>query len=258
MHYTAIIQKLSESLKNAYKNNIHEHSGNKGSDREKEVIRYLSKVMPRNYGFQSGEVFDQKGENAGQVDVIIYDNLYSPIFTSGNDTIVAPVESTYGIISVKSKMGTKKLDQAIDGIKKYERLSRMKGKSDAAYLTPFFHLQGSGNINISSTIQQNINCIFAFDTTIATKTIKQKVIDSDCVDLLVVPGKICAFGRRRNDVHIDLNKAPFFNSVVESQDSIALFTVFLQGYLINNKLIGVDIRELMLQLIKKQAEKIIK
>ena len=122
MAYTSALQKLSESLKTTYENTIFSHSGNIGDTREKEVIDYLSKVMAHKYGFKSGEVFDENDDNSGQVDVIIYDNLFSTIFTDGTDKILAPIESTYGIVSVKSKMGTKELSDAISGIKKYNAL----------------------------------------------------------------------------------------------------------------------------------------
>ena len=124
MAYTSTLQKLSESLTMTYKNTIFNQAGNIGDTREKQVIDFLTKVMAHKYGFSSGEVFDEDDQNCGQVDVIIYDNLFSTVFTDGTGKIMAPVESTYGIISVKSKMGVKELDDAIEGIKKYDSLKK--------------------------------------------------------------------------------------------------------------------------------------
>lgn len=251
MQYASTIQKLAQNLMTTYDNTIFSHSGNVGDTREKEVIDYLTKVMPHKYGFQSGEIFDEDSKNSGQVDVIIYDNLFSTVFTDGSNKILAPVESTYGIISVKSKMGTKELDDAINGINRYNMLKRPKGEEGAVYLMPDVLLKAGKNISFPGTTQQNINCIFAFDTTVATTTIKQKITDAGCIDLLVIPGKLCAGGRNRSDLMISKDGTPLSSYVFESDKSIATFTLLLQLCLSRNKLIGGDLQKQFLWLIQQ-------
>lgn len=251
MEYASILQKLAASLESTYKNTVFEHSGDVGDSREKGVIGYLDKVMPRQYGFQSGEVFDTEGNNSGQVDIIIYDDLFSTIFTDGTDKVLAPVESTYGIISVKSKMGIAGLEHAIEGIKHYDALKRPKAKPGAIYIMPDCVLEGGSNIVLSGTKQQNINCIFAFDTTVAYETIKNKIREARCIDLLVVPGKICAIGRLRAEYSFSKNNEPMSNFIIRSEQSIGIFIILLQLYLSHNRLMGGDIRNHLLKLVNQ-------
>ena len=251
MEYAKILQKLAENLKAVYQNTIYSQSSDKGDSREKAIIDYLTKVMPRKYGFQSGEVFDKTGNNSGQVDVIIYDNLFSTIFTDGTDKVLAPVESTYGIVSVKSLMGTNELDLAIDGIKNYDNLIRPKTEPGNVYVMPDFAFKAGLNINFSATMQQNVNCIFAYDTNIANQTIINKIRESECIDLLVVPGRFCAIGRWRSEFGLNKDSQQMSNYILESEQSIAIFILFLQLYLSNSRLIASDIRNYTTWLINQ-------
>ncbi|SRR6266478_3561772 len=244
MAYTATLQKLAENLNVAYRNTIFSHSGDVGDSREKAVIDYLQKVMAHKYGFHSGEVFDEEDNTSGQVDIIIYDNLFSTVFTDGTDKILAPVESTYGVISVKSKMGIKELDHAIEGILKYDSLTRPKSKEGMCYIMPDFAFASSSSIQFGTSTQKNVNCIFAFDTTIAEATLIQKVKESNLVDLLIIPGKFCAVGRLRPEVRIQIGDKKMCDYMLRSEKSIAFFVVMLQMYLGGNRLIGRDIGKL--------------
>lgn len=252
MAYTATLRKLAENLKATYDNTIFSHSGNIGDTREKEVIDYLTRVMAHKYGFQSGEIFDKDDLNSGQVDVIIYDNLFSTVFTDGTGKVFAPVESTYGIVSVKSKMGTRELSHAIQGIKKYEILKRPSLPENKIQIMPDFAISiGSGfSIKGASFFQKNINCIFAFDTTIRVDTIVQKLKLSQCVDLLIVPGKFCVIGRRRQEFGLSgADGNPLEYVSINNENSVSLFILLLQTYLSRNRLIARDIQNLIMDIV---------
>lgn len=253
MAYTATLKKLAENLKTTYKNTIFSNPGNVGDTREKVVIDYLTKVMAHKYGFQSGEIFDENDINSGQIDIIMYDNLFSTVFTEGKGKIFAPVESTYGIISVKSKMGTKELDHAIEGIKKYNSLKRPVYKENTLQIMPDYAISLEGNLSTDGKLnkQENINCIFAFDTTVALKTIIQKMKDSECIDLIVIPDKFCITGRHRKEFS---PKNKIDNSTLDytafMNDSIVWFILFLQIYLSRNRLISRDVQSLIQDMAK--------
>lgn len=252
MAYTSTLQKLAENLMTTYKNTIFSHAGDIGDTREEEVLNYLKKVMPRKYGFQSGEVFDKDDSVSGQIDVIIYDNLFSTIFSDGTDKILAPIESTYGVISVKSKMGTKELDNAITGIQKYDSLTRTLPKENALYLMPDVPLAGGKAITFSPHHQQNINCIFAFETTVAIETILKKVKESNCVDLLIIPGEMCVIGRSRGEFGFARSDGSTLeNSAVVNGNAVSFFILMLQMYLSRNHLVARDIESLALWLIQQ-------
>jgi hypothetical protein len=252
MAYTSTLQKLAESLTTTYKNTIFQQSGDVGDTREKVVLEYLRKVMPRKYGFQSGEVFDKDDKQSGQVDVIIYDNLFSTVFSDGSDKVLAPVESTFGVISVKSKMGTRELDDAIAGVKKFDSLTRTAAKENAFYIMPDMPLEGGKNITLTKNHQQNINCIFAFETTVAIKTVIEKVKAAECIDLLVIPGKLCLIGRYRGEFGFSREDGSrFSDSIAINNNSISLFIILLQLYLSRNHLVARDIESLALWLMRQ-------
>lgn len=255
MAYTATLQKLAQNLKIAYNNTIYFHSGNVGDTREKEVIDYLKKVMAHKYGFSSGEAFDENDANSGQVDVIIYDNLFSTVFSDGTDKIFAPVESTYGIVSVKSKMGTGELDNAIAGIQKFNNLKRPTIEQNTIQIMPDQALSFSGSLSMTgNSFQQNINCIFAFDTTVAEKTIIQKLKDSKCVDLLVVPEKFCILGRKRKEFLLKENDGVEMEYIIiRNENSIGVFILLLQIYLSSNRLKQRDIQNLTIDIINQST-----
>lgn len=252
MAYTATLKKLAENLKTTYENTIFNHPGNVGDTREKEVIDYLRKVMPLKYGFQSGEIFDESDVNSGQVDVIMYDYLFSTIFSDGTGKIVAPIESTYGIISVKSKMGIKELDNAIAGIKKYNSLSRPSSQENTLQIMPDFGITLGNGLSVAGNTfgQENISCIFAFDTTVALEKIIKKMMDSGCVDLVVIPYKFYIIGRERKEFGLKAEDGSKLEYVaIKTENSIALFILFLQIFLSRNRLISRDVSGLVLDII---------
>ena len=125
--------------------------------------------MAHRYWFQSGEVFDEHDNKSGQIDVIIYDNLFSTVFTDWTDKILAPIESTFWAISVKSNMGIRELDNAIEWNEKYNSLTRPEIPSNILQITPDVRIGFTWEWQYSYQI--NINCIFAFATTVAPETI---------------------------------------------------------------------------------------
>ncbi len=251
MAYTGTLQKLAQNLQTTYENTIFSQSGDIGDTREKEVIKYLKKVMAHKYGFQSGEIFDESDANSGQVDVIIYDSLFSTIFTDGSEKIFAPVESTYGVVSVKSKMGIKELKHAIEGIKKFNELKRPIIKENTLQVTPDFGITLGNGLSITgSSVQRNVNCIFAFETSVAVETLIQEVKNSGCVDLLVVPGKLCIMGRNRKEFALkDFGGKTLEFVGIRNENSVGLFILFLQIYLSRNVLVARDVKSLALNLI---------
>lgn len=256
MSYLSALQKLSKNLVGTYNNTLFAHSGNIGDTREKVVINYLSSVMAKKYGFQSGEVFDENDNNSGQVDIIIYDNLFSTIFSDGSNKIFAPVESTYGIISVKSQMGTKELDNAIDGIKKYNDLKRPLSEDNVFYVMPDLKITAGTNIQLYGQKQKNINCIFAFESKVAISTILKKMRQNPFIDMIIVPDHFCILGRHRNEFGLSKGKGNIEYVAIENNYSVALFVLILQIYLSQNRLISKNLNTLIMKLIHESPIKL--
>lgn len=103
----------------------HQHSGLTGEGREDDVRdRLLRPLLPKRYGLGRGEVFAASGETSKQVDIVIYDDLFSPIFLGGGSAQAFPCESVFGTIEVKSTLNGRELKGAIENIRSVKRLPR--------------------------------------------------------------------------------------------------------------------------------------
>lgn len=104
------------------------HTVTKGDHCEEEWIAFLRSFLPDKYAVDKGFVFDSKGDTSEQIDVIIYDALYTPLIyetATGEKYITA--ESVYAVFESKSKIGKSTLEYAnkkIESVKKLHRTSR--------------------------------------------------------------------------------------------------------------------------------------
>jgi hypothetical protein len=240
MTYISSLEKLSATLSGSY-NTIFEHGSSVGDTREKALIEFLKKVMPGVYGFSPGEVFDEHDARSRQLDLIIYDTNYSVIFSDGTGKILAPVESTYGFISVKSTLSTGGFAKAVNEINSYEGLHRQIPPQNVLNLTPLNQIELQGGFTFNARQNQNINCIFAYDNNVAVKTLLEMVKGAGNVDLLVVPGKVCIVGRQR--AANSVNEPHYY--CVEGEHTLAFFIILLQIYLRQSTLVARDTRDLI-------------
>ena len=250
--YSDTITELSKLLVAQYEG-IFEHRGNKGDSREKILIEYLERVFPYQYGFSKGEVFDCNGDNTGEVDVIIYDRLRSVIFRDSSEKILAPVESTYGIIEVKSNLTTGELDKSIEKLKKYNALMRREAQDNEVQFSPDITFKGLGGINLSKSSNQRINIIFAYQTDIAQKTLIDRASANDFVDCIIVPRDYCYIGRKREGfglVKDGIDLEPF---MAISEESIAFWSLYLQIIIPMCHLISVDKKSLLVNLLPEDT-----
>ncbi|MFH1514159.1 MAG: DUF6602 domain-containing protein, partial [bacterium] len=230
---------------------IFKQTGNVGDSREKAVIEYLKKVNADKYGFVKGEVFDETGNSSGEVDIIIYDKLFSTVFQDGSGKILAPVESTYGIIEVKSTLTIEELNKSINKLKKYDALIRKEAQENQVYLIPDVGLKGGTSIQLSRTDNQRINVIFAFENTVKKETLLKIAKQCDLIDLLVVPSDFCYFGRKRQyGWGLENNGQEIKHFLSISHDSVALWTMYLQILLGRSRLIAVDLQNPFIELIR--------
>ena len=115
----------SESMKLYFKqvtSQIHHH-GEKGSAREEKVKELLEKYLPKKYSVTNGTVTNTKDHQSRQVDVIIHDNLFTPILQDFQSSKVIPIESLYGLIEVKSTLSKVELNKCINNIKSVKNLN---------------------------------------------------------------------------------------------------------------------------------------
>lgn len=255
--YTNTLMKLSKSLSAQYET-IFQSSTNVGNSREEAVRQFLEKVMPGKYGFDRGETFDKNDKNSGEIELIIYDKLFSVVFKASDGKILAPVESTYGIIEIKSTLtsssGESKgtLEEAIEKLRQYDQLERPEAPDGTVYLTPDHYLKVTGGVRISKSDNQRINGIFAFTYTASKKRILEKAAEAGFIDYIVVPGEFCYIGRERNagkKFHIPGKKGDHL--LFETEYSIGIWVILLDILLANSRLVGRQTSDLLINLVRE-------
>lgn len=97
-----------------------------GGAREFEVRKKLQSILPGKVGVSSGCVIDSYGSTSNQTDIVLYEKDNCPIFSINDDPAATyfPCESVMAVGEVKSSLGTKELDDAVDKIAKIKNLKR--------------------------------------------------------------------------------------------------------------------------------------
>jgi hypothetical protein len=77
------------------------HPGLLGEVNELHFVEVLRKYLPRRYAVDSGIVLDSMGATSDQIDVIVYDNQYTPTLLDQNNHRFIPAEALYAVFEVK-------------------------------------------------------------------------------------------------------------------------------------------------------------
>jgi len=105
-----------------------DHPVTKGDHCEGAWIDFFRSFLPNRYAVDKGFVFDANGNISDQIDIIIYDALYSPlIFGTDSGEKFVTSESVYAIFDSKPSIDKGNLDytnQKIESVKRLVRSSR--------------------------------------------------------------------------------------------------------------------------------------
>jgi len=77
------------------------HPGSKGDALENAWIEWLQKYLPNRYSVDKAIVIDHEGNTSHQIDIIIYDNWFTPFIFSQNGFHYVPAEGVYAAFEVK-------------------------------------------------------------------------------------------------------------------------------------------------------------
>jgi len=77
------------------------HQGSKGDALENAWIEWLQKYLPNRYSVDKAVVIDSKGNTSHQIDIVIYDNWFTPFIFSQNGFHYIPAEGVYAVFEVK-------------------------------------------------------------------------------------------------------------------------------------------------------------
>lgn len=100
------------------------HPTSKGDATETVWIELLNKHLPNRYKAQKGFVVDSRGAFSDQIDIVIFDQQYSPlIFDFRGQTVVA-AESVYAVFEAKQSINAAEVRYAQDKAESVRRLHR--------------------------------------------------------------------------------------------------------------------------------------
>lgn len=88
------------------------HDGTMGDVNEKYFIEIIRKYLPDRYAVDTGIIIDSTGKTSDQIDVIIFDNQYTPTLLDQQNHRFIPAESVYAVFEVKPHIDKSYLEYA--------------------------------------------------------------------------------------------------------------------------------------------------
>ena len=156
------IRSHAEAVLNNTTGELFEHKGHKGEIKEDLIKKFLRPLLPNRYGLGTGEVFSQEGDTSSQLDIVIYDSVFSNVFFNESRMQMFPCESVFGLIEVKSHLYSKDL---LDDVKKISSMKRLVRESTTTLnLLPTLELVlGPGLKSGSEKRNDYLGYILAYD-----------------------------------------------------------------------------------------------
>lgn len=101
------------------------HSGSKGEATEQHWIEFLRTYLPDRYKVDKAIVIDSTGNVSEQMDVVIYDAIYTPFIFKQDGFMYIPAESVYAVFEVKQdvKGYIQYAAQKVESVRKLKRTS---------------------------------------------------------------------------------------------------------------------------------------
>lgn len=101
------------------------HSGSKGDATEQHWIEFLRAYLPDRYKVDKAIVIDSTGNVSEQMDVVIYDAIYTPFIFKQDGFMYIPAESVYAVFEVKQdvKGHIEYAAQKVESVRKLKRTS---------------------------------------------------------------------------------------------------------------------------------------
>lgn len=81
------------------------HPGSEGDSLENAWIELLKNYLPNRYSVDKAMVIDYTGKVSQQIDIVIYDNWYTPFIFNQNGFKYIPAEGVYAVFEVKPDIG---------------------------------------------------------------------------------------------------------------------------------------------------------
>lgn len=103
------------------------HPAESGRAREQIIAAYLRRIVPRDFGIDTGFVIDAQGGISRQVDLVVYRPSYHPVFDIGGVKHFM-IEAVAAVIENKASIASRKvLRTALENIQSVKALDRSNG-----------------------------------------------------------------------------------------------------------------------------------
>jgi len=215
-----------------------EHPGSKGDATEKHWIEFLRTYLPDKYKVDKAIVIDSAGNVSEQMDVVIYDAIYTPFIFNQDGFIYIPAESVYAVFEVKQdvKGNIDYAAQKVESVRKLKRTSiEMVASGKRTPARPFTKIIGgilttSSSYSGNDTIRKQLNKLKGYKTLdlgclCDTGSFYVDYIETPPID--IDPTKDV----KENQKYIDQVYASRLvkkNGIKFSDKDVSLFTFFLQ------------------------------
>ena len=103
---------------------IIKHPGTKGDASELNWIQMLNDYLPQRYKVDKAFILDSTGNLSDQIDIVIYDQQYSPFLFHQDDAKFIPAESVYAVFEVKQSIYKKYIEYSGKKIASVRSLKR--------------------------------------------------------------------------------------------------------------------------------------
>lgn len=100
------------------------HPGIKGDSSELNWVEWLKTYLPKRYCVDKALIIDCEGNTSDQIDVVIYDQQYSPFVFNQDNAFYIPAESIYAVFEVKQEINKEYVEYAGEKTKSVRSLTR--------------------------------------------------------------------------------------------------------------------------------------
>jgi hypothetical protein len=107
---------------------LFDHPTAKGDVKEYDWCTFLSRFLPTRYQVSKAFVIDALGGVSEQLDIVIHDRHYCPLFFEKGDSRYIPAESVYAVFDVKPEFDRGTVMYSADKVASVRRLHRTSGE----------------------------------------------------------------------------------------------------------------------------------
>ena len=208
-----------------------EHPGSKGDATEQRWIDFLGTYLPDRYKVDKAIVIDSTGNVSEQMDIVIYDAIYTPFIFNQDGFMYIPAESVYAVFEVKQD------------VKGYIGYAAQKVESVRRLKRTSVEMVNSGRRTSARPLTKILGGILTTTSSYSgTETVSKQLKELKGYQTLDL-GCLCDTGSFHVDYKetrpdgIDQTKNEFIEQVYESREvneiifsdkKVSLFTFFLQ------------------------------